>query len=51
MATNPAFIDKQKSLLDFLISRQLLSQETATTALEEIESSGKSVDDIIIEKV
>jgi type IV pilus assembly protein PilB len=50
MATNPAFIDKQKSLLDFLISRQLLSQETATTALEEIESSGKSVDDIIIEK-
>ncbi len=50
MATNQAFIDKQKSLLDFLVSRQLLSQETATTSLQEIETSGKSADDIIVEK-
>lgn len=47
---NQDFAEKQKSLLDFLTSRQLLSQETAASVLEEIKTSGKSIDDLIMEK-
>ncbi len=50
MNQNPTLAEKQKSLLDFLVSRTLLSLETATEILTEAESTRKSVDDIITEK-
>jgi type IV pilus assembly protein PilB len=50
MDQNSTADDKQKSLLDFLVSRKLISTETATEILTEVETSGKSVNDIISEK-
>ncbi len=45
-----AMVPQQKDLLDFLVSRQMLSAATAADILTESQSSGKTVDDIIIQK-
>lgn len=44
------YTEKQKSLLDFLVKRQLLSAQTAEEVLGLAETAGKPIDDIITEK-
>lgn len=42
--------DKEKALLDNLVARRFISEATATTILSESSSSGKNIEDIILEK-
>jgi len=50
MASNQNFLDKQKKLLDFITKRNLISTQTATEILAEIEKSNKSVAEVVTEK-
>jgi type IV pilus assembly protein PilB len=50
MARNPAFLDKQKKLLDFLSARKLLSPATVAEVVTDIEAGGRTVDEIVLER-
>ncbi len=50
MPKNLTFLDKQKKLLDFLVEKKLLSAATISEMSAEIESSGKIVDEVVLEK-
>lgn len=50
MAKNQNFIDKQKKLLAFLTEHNLVSAATSAEIVSDIETSGKTVDDIVIER-
>ncbi len=50
MARNPAFLDKQKKLLDFLVTGKLLSPATVTEVMTDIEAGGRTVDEIVLER-
>lgn len=42
--------DKQQGLLDFLVSKHLLSAETAAELQKQAETTGKTVDDLIVDQ-
>ncbi len=50
MARNQNFLDKQKKLLTFLSERKLISPVTGADLIAEVETSGRSLDEIILEK-
>jgi len=50
MARNQNFLDKQNKLLAFLSERKLISPVTGADLIAEIEASGRTLDEIILEK-